>query len=241
MSNSFNISLASEIASVKSIVDENKVNITYLHVNDFPILHAVILNNEAKLGTIINTDLPAVKADTADIRTDVTIIHDTTLGAMNSYITDIRNEVRVIDPIVDAIKLKTDDIQQNVRGDYTLFYATSNSIVEVEVCNITGHGKLNYLWGRCANAADTVSIVIYLDGIPSRELIHTGDTIIQMIIISDNYNVETFFQTQFIPHDEATQYLMNLEFATSCQITVRRSAGTTDLVHCKACVSIDPF
>ncbi len=241
MSNSFNISVKPEIAAVKVDTADIRADVTVIHDTDIPAI---------KTDTgFIRTDLASHRADDmaalgdmlTTIDTEVGLIHTSDLPDIDGKIDAIDTEVGVIDGIADAIKLKTDNIQQNVRGDYTLFYATSDSIVEVEVCNITGHGKLNYVWGRCANAADTVSIVIYLDGIPSRELIHTGDTLIQMIILSDNYNVETFFQTHFVPHDEATQYLMYLEFATSCQITVRRSAGTTDLVHCKACVSIDPF
>ncbi len=96
MSNSFNISALFEIAAVKTVVDANKIAVDNIH----------------------DTDLPAVKTDTGDIRNDVTAIHDTDLPSVKTFVTAIREtdvgnimvNINGTKAKVDANKLVIDDI-----------------------------------------------------------------------------------------------------------------------------------
>ncbi len=81
----------------------------------------------------VKPEIAAVKADTADIRTDVTAIHDTALPAVKTDTDDIRTDVTAIhDTNLPAVKTDTDDI----RTDVTAIHDTNLPAVKTDTGNI---------------------------------------------------------------------------------------------------------
>ncbi|MBA7628008.1 hypothetical protein ES703_35478 [subsurface metagenome] len=156
MSNSFNISVKPEIAAVSAKVDANKV---------------VIDENKVILVDVHDTDLPAVKTDTSDIRTNVTVIHDTDLPAAKTVIdenkviladihdTDLPAAKTEIDSIVTAMAQFNPAMIPNVGYDSI----TVPSDAWVDPIDITGAGYLHFFQAECSGV-NFVQIKISIDG-----------------------------------------------------------------------------
>lgn len=211
---------------------------------DFSILTVFIIF----FGTLIHhhsgTDLSPVQTVVDSIETKVDTI-DTVVDDIHVHVDSTETKVNTVDTVVDGIDTVVDAINakipQMVRGHFSLFYGTANSVGDVSICNITGSGKLNYVNVQCVNAADSLSIRIFIDGITQGQVHHTGDTIWQRMILQDDVSAANSFAGVCIPFTDTNINLLNLEFDTSLEIKLRRLAGTADIVKGKVCVSVDNF
>lgn len=132
MSNSFNISVAPQVAAVQTDVTAIGVLATNMNDVDLPAVNAIVTANGAIIANINDVDLPEVKIDTGNIRgTDVPALTDeikTNLPVMMYEITaDIlhSNDDEVSTQLTAYTKLK--EIISPVADDLSIHFATKNS------------------------------------------------------------------------------------------------------------------
>lgn len=178
-----------------------------------------ILANKTLLDELHNVDLPAIfiKAQSNE------------------------SKLMIIDDIVDAVKLSTDIIPQNVRSEFKLVYDNTVSDTLVTLLNITGHGKLYKLGIRCGNVDDTVELKVEIDSLASEAYTHTGDVLTHVVIPSIKYPMGAFLEFESFDDSDRDNNLFNVEFSSHLKILFRRSAGTTSAVYCQALYGEDPF
>jgi len=217
MSNSFNISVAPEIAALDTKVDTVDTVVDSIRATDVPALDVKITTLDTVADNIRNIDVPNIQ---------------TNIDANET-------KIDVIDGIVDSIKLQTDLIPLKPRGNFSLFSLLTSDNTLQTVCNISGTGKLIYILAYPNNAGDTIECKLTIDGIPSILLSHTGDVIAQRLIFSDWDSADTIFKISFIPFTDSDINLLNCEFDTSLLFQIRRSAGAGAVVCGKICVTVD--
>lgn len=217
MSNSFYISVSPELAALETKIDIIDTVVDTIRATDVPNIQTNIDANETKIDLIRGTDVPNIQ---------------TNIDA---------NETKIdtIDGIVDAIKTKTDATPQKIRGNLSFPYAQTTFDVLLDVCNITGQGKLNYINISTSNVASTVELTIIIDGVTGTLVTHTGDNLIMRVFPMDSdYSGSSFtFGKTVLTTSDAN--LINLEFDTSLHIQLRRSAGPVANVYAICCVNTD--
>ena len=241
MSNSFNISFKPEIAAAVVKIDAIKTVIDDIHNTDLLNVTNIVTTSYAAVLDIHDTDLPAAVVKIDANKAVIDNIHDTDLPAVKTVVDSNGTKIDTIDGVCDAIKLKTDIIPQKVRGDFSIFYLATTSSSFVDVLNITGQGKLLYCLIEVLDAADTFEIKIIVDAIACTALSHTGDTNKQVIIYADVTSAGDTINLGKVAIASIPGYLLNIEFSTSLQIQIRRSAGTANQILCKAAVNVDSF
>ncbi len=219
MSNSFNISVAPEIAALKADTADIRTDVTAIH----------------------DTDLPAVETKIDIIDTTVDALRAVDVPILSGKLDTIDTEIGVIDGIADAIKLKTDLIPQKVRGNFSIYRHGMGADTFEDVCSITGQGKLYSLICWVENAGDGVEILITIDGVLSNIIQHTGDLIKQHIFCTEEDAASDKFEISKLPFSATQPHLLNLEFDTSLHIQVRRYVGSTTWVAAKAIIFEDTF
>jgi len=248
MANSFNISFKPDIAALDAKVVLVDAVVDAIRATDVPDIQTNINANETKidansndLGHIRNTAIPNVITEINANETKIDVC-DAAIDQNYTYlISMVTNYLSPINGIVDAIKLKTDATPQNVRGVLTKGRTLTSSGTFVDVVNVTGHGKLHSVSFNPLNLNDTVEVNIAVDGV-ARTITHTGDAVQQSINISCDSAVDTVIFLTKIPLDVGNIiHLINLDFAVSLLIQVRRSAGANDSVRCAAIYSLDTF
>ncbi len=200
-----------------------------------------ILSNASALATIQITDLPAIEDKIDVIDTEVGVIHSNDIPGTNAKIDVNLAAIDIIDGIVDAIKLKTDLIPQNVRGDFFNTYLATTSGTYVDLVNITGAGKLRDFCLWLSDDADTIQIQVTIDGKPSDEPTFTGSTAVQSVIFDRSTTVNPNISIEADLKATLGYDILNLEFSTSLLIQIKRSAGTTGDVIALAVYSLDTF
>jgi hypothetical protein len=248
MSNSFNISDKPEIAANLVQILSNASALATIQITGLPDIATAILSVKNDTGPVRNDVtsihdvlLPDIKGDTGPVRNDVTAIHDTMLPSVKTDTGAIRNDVTDIKSDAAAIRLKTDELPQNVRGVLTKGRVLTDSGTFEDVVNVTGHGKLHQVSFNPLNLADTAEVKITIDG-TVLTIDHTGDAAQQMICFYCDSALDAviFLGKQVHAITDPNRYI-NLDFAVSLLIQVRRSAGTTDNVRCAAIYSLDTF
>ncbi|MBA7522311.1 hypothetical protein ES705_14429 [subsurface metagenome] len=219
MGNSFNISVKPEIAALEAKID--------------------IIDTE--VDAIRATDLPAIDVLIDTIDTEVDAIRATDLPAIDVLIDTIDTEVGVIDGIVDAIKIKTDATPQNVRGHFTRYFAVEPSITFSDVCNITGHGILNWIILKPTVSTDTLEMRITIDGIVSQPIDITDAATFHIVKFADQSLLTTDFHFKFVEALSAEAENQHIEFDTSFRVEHRISAGSDGQSQVNVCVSLDAF
>ncbi len=162
------------------------------------------------------------------------------IATLSGKVDALETKINTINGIVGAIKLKTDGIQQNVRGKFYTAWLSTSSNTFVEALNVTGHGKLLLLAFKVLNSDDTVEIQLTFDGSEWFVIFHTGDTVYQNILPDCNLILDGAM-LKLIPEPQLQPLLFDVEFSTSLLIELRRSAGTADAVACKAYYQLDEF
>ena len=219
MSNSFNISVAPEIAALSALVTIVDTVVDSIRSADVPAIQANIDSNEAK-----------IDAETAII----TDIHDTDLPGVAA-------DVTVIDTVVDAIKVKTDATPQNVRGKFYQAHLATTQGSYQDVVNVSGHGTLYKVTIGCMDAADTIRILLTLDGTAFSFLEYTGDTVLQNVLINLDGGLGSGLYLKTLSDVNSDTNLFNCEFESSLLVQIYRSAGSAGQVYCKVGYSIDTF
>ena len=219
MSNSFNISVAPEIAALEAKVD--------------------IIDTE--VDTIRSTDIPGVVTEVDANETKIDLIRSTDVPNIQTNIDANETKIDTIDGIVDTIKLKTDSLPQTVRGVLTINAVTTLSSSFINVLNINGQGQLAYLWVYCSNGSDTLELKMTLDGVLSNVVSHTGDIIHQALFFSAINPIFTELDIDLSPVSTGLSNIININFAVSLLIEIRRSAGTVSSIVSKAAYSLDTF
>ncbi|MQY77945.1 MAG: hypothetical protein GH151_01925, partial [Bacteroidetes bacterium] len=160
MANTFNISVKPEIAALETKVDTIDTVVDAIRGTDVVNLASLIANNATDIGLIRTEDVVGL-----DALLDINTAHLVT-----------------IDSLADAIKLKTDLIPQNVRGQFlTTGLGTANAEFQT-VLDVTGKGILLSVTVGCISASDTLEVRITIDGRVQAAVTHTGDTIGQLLI-----------------------------------------------------------
>ena len=182
----------------------------------------------------VHPEIAALDAKIDIVDTVVDAIRATDVPALDA-------KIDTIDTVVDAIKVKTDLLPQNFRGAFNLYHQTTTSGTLVDVCNITGSGVLNQLAFACGNSADTIEVIVTIDGISctAGSLTHTGDITFHYAYFADVTEPDTYFQLNHDAHPTLYYRQLSIEFHTSLLIQFRRSAGTNSPVKCKVSVCED--
>ncbi len=179
MSNSYNISVAPELAALdvkidanKAVIDANAVILVDVHDTDLPAVKTVVDANEVILVDVHDTDLPAVKTVVDANAVILVDVHDTDLPAVKT--------------VVDATGVKADNLQTMLtdihdtdlpavlaavvalvlRGELELGSLTHDIGAAQEVINITGSGKIIGLWAWSTNGATQIAVDMTIDGRP---------------------------------------------------------------------------
>ena len=149
--------------------------------------------------------------------------------------------VSTVDTVVDAIKLKTDVTPQKVRGNFKKYYYSAYTAAFGNVCNITGQGKLLSCIFWLPVPGDDIELKITIDGVVSSVLSHTGDSVTQIVFISDNTALSVSFTLVKIPYSTTIRFPIDIEFDTSLQIETRSPSTSGSGVQCCVAVSEDTF
>lgn len=197
MANSFNISVAAELAALDTKVDANKAVVDAIRAVDIPAL-------------VVEIDANEVKIDTA-------IANIATVGGT-----------------VDAIKLKTDATPQKVRGKLHKAQLTTANAAFVTLCDISGQGIVRNIF-VISDAADNIEVKLTID---TRVISGTFNGTRYLSCAPSYPNNDTFQLDQLTQPIDVNIFL---EFDSAFKIEIRRSAGTTDDVHCKVFYTLDNF
>lgn len=214
MSNSFNISVKPEIAAVKAVVDANSVILVDVH----------------------DTDLPAVKTDTADIRTDATVIRDTDLPAAVTAIgTNLSKLNNIINNLLPDITTEINDNETKIDINTALFkfsYSASDTLLasadteetksttvaeKLKEFLISLPGKFRITWDmKTSSAANDVYAQIYKNGVAFGTLHTSVDT-----------SYESFSEDLWFSAGDLIQIFISRESATgTCNLQNFRVKGT---------------
>lgn len=151
------------------------------------------------------------------------------------------SKINLIDEIVDSIKLKTDLIPQNVRGHFSKAYLRSISTSFEDVLNFSGHGKLHMLSIRTEEVANTMELILTIDGTSFNTLSFTGDILHHPVIPFLNNTGRSDSYLQVIDETSERNKIFNLEFDTSLRVQIRVSSGVPNQVACSVFYSSDSF
>lgn len=188
---------------------------------------------ETKVDTIIT------KIDANKIVID--LIHGADLTSILANIGVNLTAITTLAGIVDAIKLKTDLIPQNVRGAWVYSHLTTSSSSLVDLVNISGHGFLHSLMISLQDTADTIEIVVTPDSNPFAAKTHTGTIANNWVFPCPADAVTDLKSLGFAEFPTNRWAPFNLEFDTSLLIQFRRSAGSANTVSAKAYYILDSF
>jgi len=219
MANSFFQSLSPDIAAAvvkidanKTVIDENKVILVDVHDTDLPAAKTVIDENKVILVDLHDTDLPGAVTKIDDNKT-----------------------------VVDAIKLKTDATPQHVRGKFYMARLSTTSATFAEVLNVSGRGILKHVVAQLGNSGDTFEVRVTLDGtvfdVPSYSGSTNSINLVPAALPADDASM----MLVEIAYAATSHMLFNTEFQNNCTIELRRSAGSSSNVHCKAFYTLDQF
>ncbi|MBA7532910.1 hypothetical protein ES705_25140 [subsurface metagenome] len=141
--------------------------------------------------------------------------------------------------VLDAIKLKTDGIQQNVRGKSSYASLATDSYPMIEVVNVYGHGKIYMMSIQLEVPTDEIHFDIALDDTLTFTGTFTGDTDVHPIVL---YPEPTSGNPQFqtINETDVRNKLLNLEFATNLRFRISRYSGT-GYIFAEIFYALDPF
>lgn len=200
----------------------------------------------------VKPEIAALKADTADIRTDVTAIHDTALPAVKTETGYILTGVTSIhDVLLPAIDGKLDTnlaaiIAKTIRGDVTFAYLDTTNFTDYQtIVDIAGSGKLISLQGMCINAGDTFSLELIIDGLQfykdiTTDLTWTGSALGHSIEIYPYFNtsdINAQYHNALILNKLLTDTidgLINIEFNTSLSVKIKKTVlGEAGYIHGK--------
>lgn len=197
MANSFNISVAAELAALDARI---------------VIVDTVVDNIRA-------IDVPALvtEIDANEIKIDTAIANIATVGT-----------------VTDAIKLKTDATPQKVRGKLHKAQLTTANAAFVTVCDISGQGIIRNIF-VLTDVSDTAEVKLTID----TTVISGTFSGSKYIYFTPSYpDADTFLLDQRAPPTDINIFL---EFDSAFKLEIRRSAGTTDDVHCKVFYTLDNF
>lgn len=226
MANSFNISVKPEIAAAVVKIDAIDTVVDAIRATDVPGINTNINANETKIDTI---------------DTMLNLVRFTDFPAIAAEINANETKIDTIDGIVDAIKLKTDLIPQNVRGSYNAHMKiTALSDFQV-VIDITGTGILYKLAINCTDGADTIELKLNIDGKYENLVSYTGDTVIQVVYPASAMTTANALHLLPYPSITSDVNLFNMHFDTSLNIQIRRSAGTAGNVQAGVIYILDGF
>ncbi len=193
----------------------------------------------------VKPEIAAVKADTADIRTDVTAIHDTDLPAVKTDTADIRTDVTAIhDTNLPAVKTVVDNNAVSLaalynRGTLLSVYDGSPANVWEDVLNVSGSGILYLILFENTDGGTTGDIRITIDGILSRELSFGGDISEYSVIIDADRIDLNYFELRLIAADTGDYNPLNIEFSTSLIIEHKASIPGVAQNFVKAFYNLD--
>ncbi len=197
MSNSFNISVAPEIAALSTLVTTVDTVVDLIRGTDVPNIQTNINANETKIDTI--------------------------------------------DGIVDAIKLKTDTIPQNVRGTLTCVNDTTVLNTWVEILNISGQGILAHIAVNITDASNTISCVLTIDGVVSNTFSHTGDTVTQMLLLSHSYSTSAALFLSKYDKSLNMNFFNHIHFDTSLVFKIALTLTDTGSANATISYLLDNF
>jgi len=212
MSNSFNISVAPEIAAVSALVSANGVIIADIHDTDLPAAQTVIDANAVIIADIHDTDLPA-----AEVKIDTSI-----------------TDIAAVKTVVDAVQVKTDAMPQIVRSKWFGAYLSTGNDTWTTVVSVSGSGIL-YGINETHTGGESCEIRLTLDGVTWTACIDT--TGMQFIMpkftnISGNDLISSV--------NPAVEHF-RFEFWQDMLVEIRVTPAESAAVNAKVHYSVDQF
>jgi len=248
MSNSFNISVKPEIASLEAKVDiidtevdQIRLDVTDVHDTDLPAVKSDTGPVRNDVTAIHDTMLPSVMTNVAAIRNDVTDIHDVNLPLVKTDTGAIRNDVNDITTLINAIKTKTDATPQKVRGKFYCAYLSTSLTVPTDVVNVSGQGKLLILAIVSTTVDHGIELNLTVDGVAWEPLTHLGDTNAQACVQSANINTGEKLIMLIPQTSQPEPRLFDLEFSSSLLIQIKKYEAGMAYVACRAIYLVDNF
>ncbi len=268
MSNSFNISVKPDIAALEAKVDIIDTEVGLIKTDSAAILIDTA-EMQPKLPTSYIMGSSNVDSYDAQIEQVVAITYDieertsnlpddpASNTEVNANETKIDSNKVVVDAIqaktdiigatvaletggnIAAIKAKTDLIPQDFRGSLNVVAAETVADTYVELCNVSGQGKLIFLMFLLDDAGDTITIRVTLDGTASTEFVFTGDTNNNFITIGNPIFTNNLLHFDHCPESDVRDKFLHLEFNTSLVIEFYSQEGEAAAVYTKAGYIID--
>ena len=185
--------------------------------------------------------IAALEAKVDIVDTVVDTIRATDVPAIQTNIDANETKIDTIDSVVDAIKIKTDAMPQMVRGSFTIAGMNYGGDTQTNLVNVTGSGKLLQMSIACSTAGLTVELQTTIDGVASALITHTGDTENMIVYPVARIASNTILQFLTILASSYDNNFSNIEFDTSLQIQIRRSAGPGGDIYATAYYIVDNF
>lgn len=212
MSNSFNISVAPEVAAVQAVVDANSVIITDIHDTDLPDVHTDIATIDTEVDAIRAIDLP----------------NQMTQSVANAAL------IAIVDGVADDIKLKTDALPQNVRSKWLAAMLTTGEDTWQTVVDVTGAGIL-YGINETHTGGETGELRLTLDSVVWTVL----NSVDSMQFVMPSFgNVSG---NLLLPAANPPVELFRFEFWENMKVEIREEPGKSGAYNCKVHYSIDQF
>ncbi len=163
------------------------------------------------------------------------------LAAISTLIKYNETKIDTIDTVVDAIKVKTDATPQKVRGSLQIASYSASSAGFVDIVNVNGQGSLLQIVLQSQTGGMEQEIIITLDGVDSETYTFTDQpgAFFILPIITGAGSVVLQMRSLAVVQDNPNYCYLN--FDTSLQIQLRRSAGAADLQWCTVYYLLDSF
>ncbi len=236
MANTFNISVAPEIAALEAKINIVDTVVDLIRGTDVVNLSSAIANNSTAIGLIRTEDVVALDSKLTIIDTVADNIRNIDVPNIQANIDSNETKIDTLDTVADAIKLKTDLIPQNVRGEFIHRIHGHSSTDYTDSINITGHGKLLYISIHSINTVD-MDLLITIDGTAFNVLSAVGDDSYHPVILDQSL---AGLNLQYITAADARNTLLNIEFDTTLLIQTKRT-GDAGTVTVQIIYQLDDF
>jgi len=163
------------------------------------------------------------------------------IAALEVKVDTAITNIATVDTVVDAVKLKTDATPQLVRGQSHYLNFSTGSNVWTDALNIAGSGKLLQLSFGVSDAGTNIACRITIDGVTSGEVSHIGDTVGWIILPVLTTTGSALLELRKVLASTFIGNFSAIEFDSSLQIEVRRTADPGATVYCNALYVLDAF
>lgn len=236
MSNTFNISVAPEIAALEAKVDIVDTEVDAIRATDIPGIDAKVDIVDTEVDSIRATDIPGIDTKITIIDTVVDQIRDIDVPNIQTNIDANETKIDIVDTVADAIQLKTDALPQLVRGGFTFTTGRIIGTTLTLILDLTGSGVLRFLSYNVLTAINGIKIRVLIDGV---QFIDFQSTTLETQYLALLHQPTLAGDPQFIKSSDP--FDLNLGFDSTLQVLTAQVVTKTEDSVVNIIYNLDDF